>query len=104
MNKKEFLASIQQESLHPAQIINEEMTAKVYGEAAVVTRVYREKGTSRETLSTAGQVYGHLDKTGRYVAMRRESIDAGRPLAIAGRQDAVREPQRTGAISSRSPT
>jgi ketosteroid isomerase-like protein len=44
MNKKEFLASIQQESLHPAQITNEEMTAKVYGEAAVVTGIYREKG------------------------------------------------------------
>jgi len=47
MNKKEFLTSIQQESLHPAQITNEEMTAKVYGEAAVVTGVYREKGTSK---------------------------------------------------------
>jgi ketosteroid isomerase-like protein len=47
MNKKEFLASIQQESLHPAQITNEEMTAKVYGEAAVVTGIYREKGTSK---------------------------------------------------------
>ena len=47
MNKKEFLASIQQESLHPAQITNEQMTAKVYGEAAVVTGVYREKGTSK---------------------------------------------------------
>jgi ketosteroid isomerase-like protein len=45
MNKAEFLASIQQESLHPAQITNEEMTAKMYGEAAVVTGVYREKGT-----------------------------------------------------------
>jgi ketosteroid isomerase-like protein len=45
MGKKEFLASIQQESLHPAQITNEEMTAKVYGEAAVVTGIYREKGT-----------------------------------------------------------
>jgi ketosteroid isomerase-like protein len=47
MNKSEFLASIQQESLHPTQITNEEMTAKVYGEAAVVTGIYREKGTSK---------------------------------------------------------
>jgi ketosteroid isomerase-like protein len=45
MNKGEFLASIKQESLHPAQITNEEMTAHVYGDAAVVTGVYREKGT-----------------------------------------------------------
>jgi ketosteroid isomerase-like protein len=47
MNKGEFLASIQQESLHPTQITNEQMTAQVYGEAAVVTGVYREKGTSK---------------------------------------------------------
>jgi ketosteroid isomerase-like protein len=47
MNKKEFLASVQRESLHPAQITNEEMNAKVYGEAAVVTGIYREKGTSK---------------------------------------------------------
>jgi ketosteroid isomerase-like protein len=45
MNKGQFLASIQEESLHPAQITNEEMTAHVYGEAAVVTGIYREKGT-----------------------------------------------------------
>jgi ketosteroid isomerase-like protein len=45
MNKAEFLASIKQESLHPSQITNDEMTAQVYGEAAVVTGVYREKGT-----------------------------------------------------------
>jgi ketosteroid isomerase-like protein len=44
MNKGEFLANIKQESLHPAQITNEEMNAQVYGEAAVVTGVYREKG------------------------------------------------------------
>jgi|ERR1700687_3773190 ketosteroid isomerase-like protein len=45
MNKGEFLASIKQESLHPTQITNEGMTAQVYGEAAVVTGIYREKGT-----------------------------------------------------------
>jgi ketosteroid isomerase-like protein len=47
MNKGEFLATIKAESLHPAQIVNEEMNAHVYGDAAVVTGIYREKGTNR---------------------------------------------------------
>jgi ketosteroid isomerase-like protein len=47
MNKKQFLDTIKAESLHPAQIINDEMSAHVYGDAAVVTGIYREKGTDR---------------------------------------------------------
>jgi ketosteroid isomerase-like protein len=47
MNKGEFLASVKAEPLHPAQIINDEMNARVYGDAAVVTGIYREKGTNR---------------------------------------------------------
>lgn len=45
--KKEFLAAISADSIHPSQIINDEMTAHVYRDAAVVTGVYREKGTSK---------------------------------------------------------
>jgi ketosteroid isomerase-like protein len=47
MNKREFLESIKAEPLHPAQIINDEVTAHLYGEAAVVTGIYREKGTNK---------------------------------------------------------
>ena len=47
MNKKQFLDTIKAESLHPAQIINDEMSAHMYGDAAVVTGIYREKGTDR---------------------------------------------------------
>jgi ketosteroid isomerase-like protein len=45
MNKSEFLASVQAPSLHTEQIINEGMSAQVYGNAAVVNGTYRDKGT-----------------------------------------------------------
>lgn len=44
MDKAQFIASIKVPSLHPEQIVNESMTAHVYGDSAVVTGVYREKG------------------------------------------------------------
>lgn len=44
MDKAQFMASIKAPSLHPEQIVNESMTAHVYGDSAVVTGVYREKG------------------------------------------------------------
>lgn len=47
MNKTQFLASVSAEALHTDQIINESMTAQVYGDAAVVTGIYREKGSNR---------------------------------------------------------
>lgn len=44
MDKAQFIASAKQPTLHPEQIVNESMTAHVYGESAVVTGIYREKG------------------------------------------------------------
>jgi hypothetical protein len=44
MDKAQFIASVKAPSLHPEQIVNESMTAHVYGDSAVVTGVYREKG------------------------------------------------------------
>ena len=44
MNKAEFLASVASPSLHPDQIVNESVTVHAYGNSAVVTGVYREKG------------------------------------------------------------
>ena len=44
MDKAQFMASIRLPSLHPEQIVNESMTAHVYGDSAVVTGIYREKG------------------------------------------------------------
>lgn len=46
MDKAQFIASVKAPALHPEQIINESMTAHVYGDNAVVTGVYREKGLS----------------------------------------------------------
>ena len=46
MNKEEFLASIKSEGLSPAQIVNEKQSAVVFGDCAVVTGIYREKGTN----------------------------------------------------------
>jgi ketosteroid isomerase-like protein len=44
MTKAQFMASVQAPELQPQQIINETMAAHVYGNSAVVTGVYREKG------------------------------------------------------------
>jgi ketosteroid isomerase-like protein len=44
MDKGKFIASVKAPSLHPEQIVNESMTAYVYGNSAVVTGIYREKG------------------------------------------------------------
>ena len=44
MDKAQFIESIKAPSLHPEQIVNESMTAHVYGDSAVVTGLYREKG------------------------------------------------------------
>jgi ketosteroid isomerase-like protein len=46
-NKAEYLATAKSETLHPEQITNDEMTAHMYGDAAVVTGIYREKGISK---------------------------------------------------------
>ncbi len=46
MNKAQFLASVKAPSLHPEQIVNESMTAQMYGSTAIVSGVYREKGTA----------------------------------------------------------
>lgn len=46
-DKAQFIASVREPALHPEQIANESMTAHVYGGAAVVTGVYREKGINR---------------------------------------------------------
>ena len=46
MDKSQFIASVKAPNLHPEQIVNESMTAHVYGDSAVVTGVYRDKGVS----------------------------------------------------------
>ena len=43
-NKEQFLAVVRKPSLHPEQIVNESTTVYMYGTAAVVTGIYREKG------------------------------------------------------------
>jgi ketosteroid isomerase-like protein len=45
MNKADFLASVKSPSRHPEQQVTESMNARVYGDAAVVTGVYRVRGT-----------------------------------------------------------
>jgi ketosteroid isomerase-like protein len=47
MNKAEFLSSVNAQPLHVDQLTNESMAAHVYGDAAVVTGIYREKGTNK---------------------------------------------------------
>jgi ketosteroid isomerase-like protein len=46
-SKQEFLANIKSEGLSPEQISNEEQTVHVFGDCAVVTGIYREKGINK---------------------------------------------------------
>lgn len=45
--KAEFLAAVKASDLHPDQIINEGQTAHVFGDCAIVTGIYREKGVDK---------------------------------------------------------
>ena len=47
MSKAQFIASVRAPELHPAQIVNESQEAHVFGDSAIVTGVYREKGTNK---------------------------------------------------------
>jgi ketosteroid isomerase-like protein len=47
LNKKEFLESTLHNSIEQEQINNDGMTVYVYGNAAVVTGVYRDKGIDK---------------------------------------------------------
>jgi ketosteroid isomerase-like protein len=44
-SKSEFLASIKAPDYHPAQVVTEQTSVQVYGNAGVVTGVFRVKGT-----------------------------------------------------------
>jgi len=43
-SKQEFLATARATDLHPEQITNEQQSAHVFGDCAVITGVYRERG------------------------------------------------------------
>jgi ketosteroid isomerase-like protein len=45
--KKEYLVNVKNESISPEQITNDEQTAHVFGDCAVVTGIYREKGVNK---------------------------------------------------------
>jgi len=47
MSKAQFISSIRAPELHPAQIVNESQEAHVFGDSAIVTGIYREKGTNK---------------------------------------------------------
>lgn len=47
MNKKQYLASTVNDDVQNEQINNEGMTIQVYGDAAVVTGAYRDKGLEK---------------------------------------------------------
>lgn len=46
-SKEEFLANVKGEGLSPEQITNEQQTVHVFGDCAVVTGIYREKGVDK---------------------------------------------------------
>lgn len=46
-NKEQFLASVKSEGLQPEQITNESQTVHAFGNCAIVTGIYREKGVNK---------------------------------------------------------
>jgi ketosteroid isomerase-like protein len=44
MNKAEYLFSVQSLTLRPQRVVNESVSARLFGKSAVVTGVYRENG------------------------------------------------------------
>lgn len=57
MSKVDFLALVKSPAYHPEQEANESMRAQLYGDTAVVTGIYRIKGTEK------GKPY---DRRGRF--------------------------------------
>ncbi len=47
MDKAGFLESARKSSLHPVQITNQSIRARIYGQSAVVTGLYLETGTDK---------------------------------------------------------
>lgn len=47
MTKADFLARVRAPARHPEQQVTESMNARIYGETAVVTGIYRVKGTEK---------------------------------------------------------
>jgi ketosteroid isomerase-like protein len=47
MNKAQFIAAISAKNYHPQQMVNETLNVHLHSNAAVVTGVYREKGTEK---------------------------------------------------------
>ena len=79
MTKEEFIASAKAPALHPEQIVNESMTAHMFGDSAVVTGVYREKGVKN---GKAYQRRGRFTDTwvyqsGRWVCVASQSTLMG---------------------------
>ena len=55
-SKSEFLASIASPDYQPSQVVTEESTVKVYGDAAVVVGIFRVKGIEK------GKPYVHRER------------------------------------------
>ncbi|MGH9684445.1 MAG: nuclear transport factor 2 family protein [Candidatus Acidiferrales bacterium] len=47
MDKTQFLASVKNSTEQNHQIVNEGVTVSIYGDAAIVTGAYRDKGTEK---------------------------------------------------------
>jgi len=73
-SKSEFLASIKAPDYQPAQVVTEQTSVQVYGNAGVVTGVFRVKGTENgKQYVRRGAFHGYLDQNGRAVAVRGQA-------------------------------
>lgn len=83
MDREQFIASINTSGYHPEQIINENMAAKAYDHAVIVTGAYREKGTQK------GKPYS---RHGRFTDTWVE--EGGKWLCASSQETLIKEPAK----------
>jgi len=69
------------------------MTVHLYGNAAVVTGVYRDKALKRVRPSTARSIHRHMGKSKRRMAVRRQPIHIDNALTVNSARSVVFQPE-----------
>jgi ketosteroid isomerase-like protein len=81
MNKERFLSSVTSATLDSDQITNENVSVQIYGESAVVTGVYHEKGVQKgKSISRRGRFTDSwVKENGRWLCVASQSTLISRP-------------------------
>jgi hypothetical protein len=90
MNKAAVLTSVRDTSYKPEVLQSENMEVHLYGNTAIVTGSYREKGKeTREVVRAPGTVHGYLGKSGWGMALRGEPLQCEALIPGCSREPAI---------------